>query len=40
MAIGPDGKVIPLVEEESDKKFILNNPKDLFSYIKFRYPDK
>ena len=38
--IGPDGKIIPLVEEGSDKKFILNNPKDLFSYIKFRYPDK
>tara|TARA_R100000657_G_C4661116_1_gene104893 strand:+ start:549 stop:950 length:402 start_codon:yes stop_codon:yes gene_type:complete len=38
--IGPDGKVIPLVEEESDKKFILNTAKDLFSYIKFRYPDK
>jgi hypothetical protein len=38
--IGPDGKIIPLVEEGSDKKFILKNPKDLFSYIKFRYSDK
>jgi len=38
--IGPDGKIIPLVEEGSDKKFILKDPKDLFSYIKFRYSDK
>lgn len=38
--IGPDGKIIPLVEEGSDKKFILESPKDLFSYIKFRYPSK
>jgi len=38
--IGPDGKIIPLVEEESDKKFKLKNPKDLFAYIKFRYSDK
>jgi len=38
--IGPDGKIIPLVEEGSDKKFVLKDPKDLFSYIKFRYSDK
>ena len=38
--IGPDGKIIPLVEEGSDKKFVLKTPKDLFSYIKFRYSDK
>ena len=38
--IGPDGKIIPLVEEESNKKFKLKTPKDLFSYIKFRYSDK
>jgi hypothetical protein len=38
--IGPDGKIIPLVEEGSDKKFKLKSPKDLFSYIKFRYSDK
>mgnify|MGYP003647648124 FL=1 len=38
--IGPDGKIIPLVEEESDKQFKLKTPKDLFSYIKFRYSDK
>ena len=38
--IGPDGKIIPLVEEESDKKFKLKTPKDLFAYIKFRYSDK
>jgi hypothetical protein len=38
--IGPDGEIIPLVEEGSDKKFILKDPKDLFSYIKFRYSDK
>ena len=38
--IGPDGKIIPLVEEESDKQFKLKTPKDLFAYIKFRYSDK
>ena len=38
--IGPDGKIIPLVEEGSDKKFVLKTPEDLFSYIKFRYSDK
>jgi len=38
--IGPDGKIIPLIEEESGKKFKLKTPKDLFAYIKFRYSDK
>tara|TARA_B100001094_G_scaffold323028_1_gene373241 strand:- start:349 stop:750 length:402 start_codon:yes stop_codon:yes gene_type:complete len=38
--IGPDGKIIPLVEEGSEKVFKLKTPKDLFSYIKFRYSDK
>ena len=38
--IGPDGKIAPLVDEGSNKKFKLKNPKDLFAYIKFRYSDK
>jgi hypothetical protein len=37
---GPDGKLIPLVDEETGKKYLLNTPKDLFDYIKFRYSDK
>lgn len=36
----PDGSIIPLVDEENDKKYIIKNPKDLFNYIKFRYPQK
>ena len=38
--IGPDGKIIPLVEEKSNKKFKFKSPEDLFAYIKFRTPDK
>jgi hypothetical protein len=36
----PDGKIIPLVDEETGKHYILKSPKDLFSYIKFRSPNK
>ena len=37
---GPDGKLIPLVDEETGKKYLLETPKDLFNYIKFRYSNK
>ena len=37
---GPDGKLTPLVDEETGKKYLLETPKDLFDYIKFRYSDK
>ena len=36
----PDGTIIALEDEETGKKYILKEPKDLFSYIKFRYSDK
>jgi len=37
---GPDGKLIPLVDEDTEKTYYLKTPKDLFDYIKFRYSDK
>ena len=37
---GPDGKLIPLVDEETGKNYLLETPKDLFNYIKFRYSNK
>lgn len=36
----PDGTIIALEDEETGKKYILKEPKDLFSYIKFRYSGK
>ena len=36
----PDGTIIALEDEETGKKYILKKPKDLFSYIKFRYSGK
>ena len=32
---GPDGKVVPLQTNEG-KKVVLNTPKDLWDYIKFK----
>lgn len=37
---GPDGKLIPLVDESSDKTFKLKKAKDLFQYLKYRSPNK
>ena len=37
---GPDEKLIPLVDEETGKNYLLETPKDLFNYIKFRYSNK
>jgi hypothetical protein len=34
----PDGTVIDLVDEKTGKSFSLKTPKDLFSYIKHRFP--
>ena len=31
---GPDGKLTPLVDEETGKKYLLETPKDLFDYNK------
>lgn len=36
----PDGTIIALEDEGTGKKYILKEPKDLFSYIKFRYSGK
>jgi len=33
----PDGTIVPL-EDESGKQYTLNSPKDLWSYIKYRFP--
>ena len=37
---GPDGKLIPLIDENTGKKFKFNTPKDLFQYLKYRSPNK
>lgn len=37
---GPDGKLIPLIDENTDKKFKFKTPKDLFQYLKYRSPNK
>ena len=34
----PDGTIIDLYEEETEKSFKLKSSKDLFSYIKHRFP--
>ena len=34
----PDGTIIDLNEEETEKSFKLKSSKDLFSYIKHRFP--
>jgi hypothetical protein len=33
----PDGSVVPL-EDENGKQYIFNEPKDLWAYIKYRFP--
>ncbi len=33
----PDGTIVPL-EDESGKQYTFNSPKDLWSYIKYRFP--
>jgi hypothetical protein len=35
----PDGSIVPL-EDEKGKTYLLSTPKDLWSYIKYRYPTK
>jgi len=33
----PDGSIVPL-EDENGKQYIFKDPKDLWSYIKYRFP--
>lgn len=33
----PDGSIVPL-EDENGKKYIFKDPKDLWTYIKYRFP--
>lgn len=33
----PDGTIVPL-EDENGKQYIFKEPKDLWSYIKYRFP--
>lgn len=37
--IGDDGKIIP-IEDEKGKQYIFKDPKDLWRYIKYRYPQE
>ena len=37
--IGDDGKIIP-IEDENGKKYTFEDPKDLWRYIKYRYPQE
>ena len=36
---GPDDKIIDLIDSKG-KKVKLKNPKDLFKYLKYRFPSK
>lgn len=35
----PDGTIVPL-EDEEGKQYILKDPKDLWSYIKYTFPEE
>ena len=35
----PDGSVVPL-EDEDGKQYTFNDPKDLWAYIKYRFPEE
>jgi len=35
----PDGSIVPL-EDEDGKQYIFNDPKDLWAYIKYRFPEE
>lgn len=38
--LGPDDKLIPIVDEITGKEFKFKTPKDLFKYLKYRSPNK
>ena len=38
--LGPDDKLIPIIDEITGKEFKFKSPKDLFEYLKYRSPNK
>lgn len=38
--IGPDGKIIPMMDENTKKSFKFKEPKDLFHFLKYRSSNK